>query len=72
MRIAVGLQDEINEFIEEVEGAEKTSLSDAVIAQILKDMIDGRCHINASKTDHEIGKMWVEFEWRGNGRQKNN
>lgn len=63
MKIACGMQDDINAFIEEQKQKERRPLGDHIIEQILKDIISGDCHINASKTDHNAKKMWVEFTW---------
>ena len=63
MRIAVGMQDDINAFIEEQKQNELRPLGDHIIETILKGIISGDCHIIASKTDHDAKKMWVEFTW---------
>ena len=72
-RISVGQQDEINKFIWEQEtredGTVVLTLGESIVYQILKDMMDKKCRINASKTDHEKAKMWIEIEWSSDERK---
>ena len=61
-RIAVGEQDDLNEFIKGIESMRLT-LGESILVDILKQMIKEDCQITASKTDHEAGKMWIEVTW---------
>ena len=62
MRIAVGEQDDLNQFIKGIESMRLT-LGESILVDILKQMIKEDCQITASKTDHEAGKMWIEVTW---------
>lgn len=66
MKIGVGdkaILDDLRAFADEMDSRERKTLSDALKAQIARDMIDGTCKITGSRTDHERKKMWVEFTW---------
>lgn len=55
--------DALRSFADEMDARERKTLSDALKAQIARDMIDGTCKITGSRTDHKRKKMWVEFTW---------
>jgi len=63
MIIGIGTQEKINEFIEENKDKYPKTIESMIIETLLEDMMLGKCKITASKTDHEQGKMWVEFTW---------
>lgn len=63
MKVVVGDQESINEFINYSE-TKKLTLGESVLVDILKQMIDGDCKITASKTDHDTKQMWIEITWK--------
>ena len=55
--------DDLRAFADEMDIRDRKTLSDALKAQIARDMISGTCKITGSRTDHDRKKMWVEFTW---------
>lgn len=55
--------DDLKSFIEREKDKENRTLADWVVQWILESIIDGKCKITGSATDHSKKKMYVEFSF---------
>lgn len=58
----MALQKDLMDFVEEQKAKEgKRTLGDALVAEILRKIIDGDCRISGCATNYEKKRMYVEF-----------
>lgn len=61
--IDVELQNEILDFIEKQESKKNQPLGRALVASILRKLVDGDCRITGCASDNKTGKLWVEYSF---------
>lgn len=62
-----GMVDDLKSFVEKQRKIENKTLADWEVIWILEKIIDGKCKITGSATDHAEKKMYVEFTFYQGG-----
>ena len=69
-QIDVELHRDLLNFVKEQDEKTKTEkvvFGDYLLNKLLKDLISGKCKITGIVTDHEKGKLYVEYSFKEGG-----
>lgn len=72
-QIDVELHKDLLNFVKEQDEKNKKGkvvFGDYLLNELLKDLISGKCKITGTVTDHEKGKLYVEYSFKEGEEEK--
>lgn len=63
-QIDAEMQKDLLEFVEEQEKNKSKTFGEYLHVELLKDLINGKCKITGTVTNHKTGKLYVEYSFR--------
>ena len=63
--IDIALQKDLLDFIKKREAEKNQPFGKALVADLLKDLINGDCKITGCAKNDKTGKLWVEYSFYG-------